>query len=334
VSNGANWDILVAGPDLPSGATAHQAAIAKVDYTGNLVSGFGSSGITLMDFGTPLAPQDNIPGGLAVQATGKIIVGGTTCLTACTGVTPQSDFALARLLTDGTPDTTFGLSANGKRVFDVAYANIGYNVVLQPQTTGDPKIIIGGYSASSGGTPYMAGGRLVLDGIGTPDTFQSNFSGTSGPDGDQAWQLKVQPIDNKILAGGFHTQSTGPVFGIIRLCKDTDQSSCTGGSTASGGDREGTQPPAGPDAGAIVSAGQQAVALAANLPAPVRVVQESPAPQVPNAVAAPEADTTGAYQPAITMQNTVTDAMFAPSGLPSRSAPMPLEEDPLTWNVL
>jgi hypothetical protein len=184
------------------------------------------------------------------------------------------------LTSAGQPDNNFGGSNNGTRVFDVDYANIGYSLVLQPQTTGDPKIVIGGYSASNGGTPYMAGGRVLPNGTGTPDKFQSNFSGTlGGSDGDQARQLQVQN-DNKILAGGFHTVQTGPYFGIIRLCKDTDQGSCSDSGAPSGGGGGASQPGVPPVLAIAIAAGATQIGPVAILPTPLATVQATaPAPE-------------------------------------------------------
>jgi hypothetical protein len=244
--------------------------------------------------------------------------------------TPQSDFALARLTSAGQPDNNFGGSNNGTRVFDVNYANIGYSLVLQPQTTGFPKILIGGYSALSGGTPYMAGGRVLFDGTGTPDTFQSNFSGTlGGSAGDQARQLLVQD-DNKILAGGFHTVQTGPYFGIIRLCKDTDPSSCSASGPAGGGD-DGSPPPAAPDLVLVVASRGQAETFKSSVPVSVMATPDSPAPPMPATVTASQAPSTDVSQPTIPGDNTVIDAIFALSGL---DAALALVDEPPACSVL
>jgi uncharacterized delta-60 repeat protein len=287
VPNGSNWDILVAGRDKTTSTAPAKFAVALVNNAGSTVTW-----TTLIDFTVGNATQyDNVAWSLARESVlpFRIIVGGTTCPAGCSSLTSYSHFALARLLSNGAIDTTFGdaIPPNGKRVFDVDYANIGYSVVLQPQTLGDPKIVIGGYSASSitGAIPYMAGGRVLFGGTGTPDMFKSSFIGASGPDGDQARELRVQS-DNKIVAAGFHTMSGGSDFAIIRLCEDPDPSTCSSGNIPSGGDRQGTQPPTAPDPGLVASITLPALAVPTDIPSPVTAVQESPAPPLPDNIAA------------------------------------------------
>jgi uncharacterized delta-60 repeat protein len=287
------WDILVAGPAkgmlAPPTSTFAKFAVALVDDSGaNLVNSFGGfsgdpQGMTTIDFGTAQAPHDNIAWGLALRSDGTIFVGGTTCPSGCTGHTPQSDFALARLDSSGNLDNHF--HSNGKLTFDVGIANIGYSVdfqTLPPEQ--NPRIVIGGYSYPSvTSAPYMAGGRVVYDGSLPPDTFQSSFAGTPiGSDGDQVRQLSVQPSDNKIVAGGFHSRTSPalPDFAAIRLCPTPDGSNCSGGNIASGGDRQGTQPPAA-DPGLVGSVTLAAVAVPSNLPAPVILMHDSAAPPMP-----------------------------------------------------
>jgi uncharacterized delta-60 repeat protein len=288
VPNGSNFDILVAGRDKVSTTAAAEFAVALVNNSGASVTW-----TTLVDFTVGNStPWDSVAWGLARQAASPnaIFVGGTTCPTGCSGLTPQSHFALARLTSAGALDT--GFNSTGKLVFDVdaGNTNIGYSVVLQTLAgEQDPRVVIGGYSAPGGTnpTPYMAGGRVLYTGLGTPDTFKWNFSGSSS-DGDQVRELRVQ-TDNKILAGGFHTNSAVPAtpdFAIIRLCSSPDPSSCSGPNTPSGGDRQGAPPLAAPDPALVVSLGPVMVALASNSPASVTAMHESPAPPMSdNAVA-------------------------------------------------
>jgi hypothetical protein len=78
----------------------------------------------------------------------------------------------------------------------------------------------------------MSGARFTYD---SPDPdvyefFKSEFDSTTGEDGDQAWELVLQPIDNFIVAGGFHYQpvmmSNRPTFAAIRLCENPGDENC------------------------------------------------------------------------------------------------------------
>jgi hypothetical protein len=198
------------------------------------MSPFGS---TFVPFGTN---QDDIAWDMALfSGEAKLFVGGYTCPIACAAGddSPESDFALARLeLGNGDLDSFDG---DGKRDFSVGYTDVGYSIILQPQPApGFPKLLIGGYSATNdGGTPFMSGGRILFDGSGTPDTFRSAFGGI-GTRGDQAWELRVQASNNRIVAGGFHTrgvQNGGPTFAALRICKDPAEDPCDASGIPSGG---------------------------------------------------------------------------------------------------
>ena len=119
---------------------------------------------------------------VAVQADGKILVGGTfTTLGGGTGTTTRNH--IGRLNADGSLDTTFNPGANS----DV------YAVAVQP----DGKILVGGLFTGLGGgtgtTPRNFLGRLNTDGS-LDTTFNPGASGT-------VFVIAVQP-DGKILVGG------------------------------------------------------------------------------------------------------------------------------------
>jgi uncharacterized delta-60 repeat protein len=123
---------------------------------------------------------------LAVQADGKILVGGG--FVGVNGV-PRSD--VARLNADGTLDTTF-----------VPASSVQNIQALAPQSDG--KVVIGGFVTTVGGVARASLARLNAD--GSLDT-------TFVPPGDISLntplQITVQP-DGKILVGG-----SGP--SLVRL---------------------------------------------------------------------------------------------------------------------
>jgi beta-propeller uncharacterized protein DUF5122 len=241
-----------------------------------------------------------------------------TCTSACTGVAPQSNFLLARYATNGDLDTTFNNNGTTRQI-DVDYADIGYSLVLQPQGQGY-EIVVGGYSASNGGVPYMAGGRVLSNGTGTEDEFKSyDFGTTSVSPGDQAWQLQVLTHDNnKIHAAGFHTKSGGPEFAIIQLCPEAGDS-CSGAGP--GGSGYGHPPP--PNVAQVEPSGSVAPAPAIG---PATSPQDSPAPPPHSPVAEPAAPPDGVPPPA-KLREKVTDAVFA--AWVAGPAWAPWEEDPL-----
>jgi len=90
--------ILIAG----SGPT-HGFTITRLNHDGSLDLGFGGSGtgIKSLDLG-----GDARANAMALQPDGKIVVAGNFMKS-----TTNSDAAVARLNSDGTPDTTFGATA-------------------------------------------------------------------------------------------------------------------------------------------------------------------------------------------------------------------------------
>ena len=134
-------------------------ALARLLPTGFIDLGYGANGNGKVL--TNLSPAYNLYGDtMGIQPDDKIILGGTWDIL---GTTPTS-FALARYLTTGGLDTTFGLAGTGLILEDIdstinpggGCVETGYSLVIQP----DGKILMGGelnqYLASEGGpTSFM-----------------------------------------------------------------------------------------------------------------------------------------------------------------------------------
>ena len=124
---------------------------------------------------------------LAVQADGKILVGGRF-----TTLGGQPRDCIGRLNADGTLDSSFNPGAGGE-VFSLA-------------VQADGKILVGGSFTTLGGQTRSAIGRLNADG-----TLDSGFNpGAGGNSVYSPWvySLAVQ-ADGKILVGGFFTTLGG-----------------------------------------------------------------------------------------------------------------------------
>ncbi len=130
---------------------------------------------------------------LAVQADGKIVVGGEFTQL---GGQPRNN--IGRINPDGTLDGGFNPGADGPV----------YALAVQE----DGKIVVGGAFTQLGGRPRNNIGRLNPD--GSLDTsFDPQADGT-------VYALAVQP-DGKIMVGGAFTQMTGqPRLRIVRLNPD------------------------------------------------------------------------------------------------------------------
>jgi uncharacterized delta-60 repeat protein len=119
---------------------------------------------------------------LAIQSTGKIIVGGT--------FTQYNDVAINNRLirvnaTNGLRDTTFTANSNNQDVFALK---------VQP----DNKVLVGGGFTSLSGTAYNRIGRLAAD--GAADTTFLTFGANRGASGN-VLTISLQP-DGRIIAGG------------------------------------------------------------------------------------------------------------------------------------
>ena len=111
--------------------------LARLDTSGLIDATYGSSGVVITD----LSPSYNLNGNtMGIQPDNKIVLGGTWDIS---GTSPAS-FALARYLTTGTLDTTFGLAGTGLILEDIDstfnYVEEGYSLAIQP----DGKILMGG----------------------------------------------------------------------------------------------------------------------------------------------------------------------------------------------
>ena len=135
---------------------------------------------------------------LAVQADGKILVGGFF-----TSIGGQTRNRIALLNPDGSLDATFDPNAN-QGVFAVP-------------VQADGKILVGGYFTSMGGQTRNRIARLSPDGS-LDATFDPNVTGTTGT--GAVFAVAVQ-ADGKILVGGDFTSISGQTRNnIARLNPD------------------------------------------------------------------------------------------------------------------
>ncbi len=118
--------------------TPPQTVIVRYNTNGSIDSTFGMSGKVFIQ---SLFPQE-----LALQPNGKIVFVGTS------GVSPNFDFYVARLNSDGSLDATF--NGTGAISLDLRGTSDGArSVKIQP----DGKIVVGGTSrrpASASGSDY------------------------------------------------------------------------------------------------------------------------------------------------------------------------------------
>ncbi|MBL8487153.1 MAG: hypothetical protein JNK22_08715, partial [Rhodocyclaceae bacterium] len=190
----ADGSILLAGTTMAAGF--YDYGLALLDADGIPVSGFGSDGKVITDFGS-----GDVARAVAVQADGMLLVTGITG-------SVSSDFSLARYTAAGALDTAFG--TGGTLTADIAAADSGNAVAVQA----DGKIVVVG--TSSGDIAVL---RFNAD--GTPD---------NGFDGDGKAVASLLPFDSgscvalqadgKILVGGKAEDAGSSRFALLRFNAD------------------------------------------------------------------------------------------------------------------
>ncbi len=161
-----------------------QFAITRYSANGTIDTTFGEAGTRLEWLG----PGNAEAHGIAVQSSGKVVVGGFA-------VSDKSRFGLARFNSDGSLDLTFG---GGGAVTEIGTDSAAYAMALQA----DDKILLGGWSISGGKkvftiARYDADTPLLDTGFGSGGAVIA----AAGTNDQQINALAVQP-DGKIVAAG------------------------------------------------------------------------------------------------------------------------------------
>src|SRR5947207_12027993 len=185
--------IVVAGGAFPLFTFLGNFEVVRYNSNGSLDTSFGNGGIVTTNF-----PQGSYASSVALQADGKVIAAGTVFVDFVIGEPSNTDFALARYNSDGTPDTSFG---NGGQVSTDFFGmeDDAFSVLIQP----DGKIVAVG-SANNPATYYdFAAVRYLSN--GTIDTSYgvagkvSNDFGVAGFDRAQSAALQA---DGRLVVAG------------------------------------------------------------------------------------------------------------------------------------
>src|SRR5438876_3661786 len=201
--------IVVAGGAFPQFTFAGNFEVVRYNPNGSLDRSFGNGGIVTTTF-----PEGSYASDVALQPDGKIIAAGTVFVDFIIGEPSNTDFALARYNSDGTPDPTFG---NGGQVSTdfVGMEDDAFSVLIQP----DGKIVAVG-SANDPATFYdFAAVRYLSNGIidttfGVAGKVSTDFGDQNF---DRARSAALQP-DGRIVAAGFAISQNGGVqnFAVAR----------------------------------------------------------------------------------------------------------------------
>ncbi len=178
--------------------------VVRFKSDGSLDNTFSADGIAIPDVGM----IDDRAYGIAIQDDQKIVVAGSSY-----GETGY-DFAVVRLLPDGSIDIDFG--DDGYTVETIGpFFDDARDMVLQP----DGKILVTGYAAQAASDADFGLARFTRDGV-----LDNTFSGDgkvitiigSGESEDEAHAIALQP-DGKIVVAGEAENSSGNLdFALAR----------------------------------------------------------------------------------------------------------------------
>lgn len=162
-------------------------AVIRLNADGSLDSSFGTNGKQTIDFGTT---GEEACAAMAVGADGKIILAGYITQ----GVTGY-DFAIARLNSDGTLDSSF--DGDGKQTVDFGFDEGGLSMAIQA----DGKIVVAGNSVNQAQGTVMV--RLNDDG-----TLDSTFDddGKLKIADDLLGYAVAAQTDGKLVLAGYSDQ--------------------------------------------------------------------------------------------------------------------------------
>ncbi|MBP6732200.1 MAG: T9SS type A sorting domain-containing protein, partial [Chitinophagales bacterium] len=173
--------IVVAGIMVPN------TALVRLNADGTTDSTFGTNGLVQQSISTRDECQ-----ALALQADGKILVGGRSYKADALS---RTSFTLARLNTNGTPDSTF--SNNGLLTHTVGGTNLGrrHDEILAIAQQPDGKIVVAGKTIIKGlNDDAMVLARFTSDGLIDPAFNDSgevivNLTGSA----ERAFDMKLLP---------------------------------------------------------------------------------------------------------------------------------------------
>ncbi len=169
--------------------------VVRLTSDGRLDPSFGTNGVvdTFVGAGGLLPNTSSHFYAMAIQEDGKIVLGGTLS----TGSTLATDFYVARLNTDGSRDTTFGL--NGVAIVDLGGADTANCLTLQE----DGKIVIAGATRESinGSRNMFAAARLTITG-----SLDESFSG------DGKYSYDYSAASNQEIVNAVAVQADGSII--------------------------------------------------------------------------------------------------------------------------
>jgi uncharacterized delta-60 repeat protein len=194
--------IVVAGYDTPPDGSTSDMAVVRYNTDGSLDTSFDIDGIARVGF---LGVSRDYANAVKIQSDGKIVLAGYTDAIA------QRDFALARLNTNGSLDTSFNDDG-------LAITSIGtsHDVATSLGIQSDGKIVAGGYGFFNSTENDFAMVRYNTNGsLDTAFGVNGRVTTVFGSGIDKANALGIQS-NGRIVLAGRSFDGTQDVFALAR----------------------------------------------------------------------------------------------------------------------
>ena len=207
--------IVLAGSTAVGSGNDQDFAVVRLNSNGSLDSTFGyGMGWTSVFFDAVPAGRDEASA-VALDASGRILVAGR----AGTCTIGGQAFAIARLTSSGTPDSSFGNL--GKTTLSVP-AGSGIDEAFDIAQAANGKIVVAGWTEVGAGDAEFSVARLLSD--GSLDAGFGNGGVTLVPfdygqsNGDRATAMALQTDGDIVVAGWVERASPGDLdFAVARL---------------------------------------------------------------------------------------------------------------------
>jgi uncharacterized delta-60 repeat protein len=184
----SNGKIVVAGFDQPTDSSTSDMAVVRYNANGSLDTRFDGDGIARVGF---VGYSSDYANAVKIQSNGKIVLAGYS------NANGTNDFAVARLNTNGSRDTTFG--SNGILTTPLGSAeDIATGLGIQS----DGKIVVGGSSNNSYDDDFAV---VRYNTNGSLDSSFGIVTTAFGYDNDNANAMGIQTDGKIVLAGGMES---------------------------------------------------------------------------------------------------------------------------------
>lgn len=202
VARQGDGKLVIGGFTADHSGSGYMFAVARLNTDGSLDTDFGNgSGKSTVPFALGGSSSSALARAVAIQADGRIVLAGSA-----SHPDNNADFAIARLLPDGSLDSSFNLTGKVTVAFDLpaqSTSDVAWAVALDAQG----RIVAGG----------TAGNRFAIARLRANGTLDGDFDSDGratidfalGTAGSSAYALAVQRDGRIVLAGQTDNSDSG-----------------------------------------------------------------------------------------------------------------------------